>query len=594
MKDIWSNNNGKKMSSRKLRWGKCLFLALMCMVSAERASAVEVGGSDRKDRFKTVTHTDKSTCFNNIGATTAGSWKFVTKQGVTSVSSGWSVDSVTETSASASRSQPITEPEAFSVSLSGEMYIPGGQGGSPLPWRVQEQNCWYLIKESSSGGRKDEVIMIYKGNVTLEACRNLAGSSTTRKSKWKITPPSGGTTITVNDVASIKIGPDSENQELKELAPGIYTINAEDVDPTYQNPDSGEKENLGDQNDNVTLKIIAPDTLSGKVDGDIYFQAITSKFGIDNAENLYCGNKPKTSYLATVIPTIPHDGLPNNWIMDDIDLPKYVPDAEQPKLKGGMTLAEGETANGYVGVGCLAQKKWIKVIRFKLDLKMVDGYQNIWVFKDKSRTEYCDLFAQVDPASLETNKDFENVKYEWEVIDGKDKVKLDFAPFSDNEKHNYCRVSPAGVDKVSTQDKDITIRVSWKYNDDTKDSKDYLLTVKTVTRLVQTNQTHPGVREWYVYFKYKDNFGDDVPHHIIAGFYVDESWSTQMWPGWEFAGGVTLENNSFPDHLVMPGILDVNTPGNGHQTIIIDHYSRSHDAIREAASPTISYKPPCE
>ena len=465
---------------------------------------------------------------------------------------------------------PKGVPENFSLGLSGRMYKPGDGEGNAISWSAQIETKFFHI--SSSQGTTDAIIVVgdsisytaYEGNSSVA-------------SNWKITRSNGGGLVDKSGITSFNFSDDVNVTSWK--VPGTTSLDGNTFSIEATHPET-------DATATGTLKIVAPDVISlskGVIDKNANY----GKAAADVKDNIHIhgdlDRKTPIQLTVTTKPNISYDEIPSNWTGVSTETVAgatlaglYTSDSSQPKLKGKI-IPDVLGCVGYLYAGGNDEKlrKFIKFIKFGISVIPTPDTVNLYVLKTNPELSYVDFDATVHPAMM-ADTIAPTDKFKWEILSGEDKVKLE----PSGPKDNHCRITALGLNHLSSTVNDVVVKVSWVYatNKNMRGEKEIKITVRSIWSLTHTSTSRLDTYSWQVKYRLNDQLGEALPDNVCSGLKATESWERNLWPGPAELGEPTLSQNSLIDTFVAPiSQRPSPVPGNGRQTITIDHMKRTHD-----------------
>jgi hypothetical protein len=317
------------------------------------------------------------------------------------------------------------------------------------------------------------------------------------------------------------------------------TVNDSAVTIFYNGPDTGEEE----KSVTATCTVAKLLDISGIIDDTDIFSNFDHYYIGDLSGDFTASDKKDLKLKLKYLPDdLTHDMLPAGWILEGTPagggVLTYVKDEAEPKWKGKTPLAtESHGVMDYLAKWESMEVKK-KLTKFSLKVVLLSNAQtgsDLYVFKDDSRTIKPTYQAKVIPSGLEEM--FPDVKFEWQIARGANKIKLEFDKAGKNRK--TCTIVPKGYHKtqVSNKEEDVLIKVSWKIPVSGIQipfhtaSMPGHFTVRTpvkivLDRWVDTNpdQIIPGYKIWQLWYVFYDNLGKKVPGSVISGLPIKEKW----------------------------------------------------------------------
>lgn len=466
----------------------------------------------------------------------------------------------------------IDAATAFSVTINGEMYKPGGTGGSLIAWNVSGTNS----AASFDMHLAPLEAIIAAGNSKSFSYKNPAG--TALYGLWwdtSINP----TYTTTNYVSTGNAYSFSSNIS------GPYTVKAARNGRRAKDADA-------------TVKNVGPNTMQATI-GSLVSTPAAPQYGIANASIVRVGDTPlsvRQSNImieATTNPSIPYADIPTGWVgmsADTIMSPFFTADSTNPKTKGKV-IPNTSGKIGYVHVGVPAGNKYIKIIKFSnIVLPTPPPITDLWVLSTASKAslKYVDFYASVVPTSIEADNN-----YIWTIESGSDKIELKYDHVTNNATtKKHCRIQAKGLSNLSSSVGDVKVKVSWQYNSSTKAEVEFLLTVRSLhTFDVTSNAVDPNDEyKWNVTYELRDQLGTALPPSICAGLYAVESFSKDVWIGWPHLGNKTFTSTDYYlyDEFIPP-LLQKAADGDGTQTISIDHVQKTQDISIPVGASSVTY-----
>jgi hypothetical protein len=318
--------------------------------------------------------------------------------------------------------------------------------------------------------------------------------------------------------------------------------------------------------------------------------------------HFYLGDSPNADTMEIRLKYKPenlfHSDLRDEWLLDGAcsgGQIEYRKNEAEPKWKGTVPLS-GETwgrihFTAAWGEHCRAEDRHLTKFSLRV-IPLFDAPMDMYALKEKEWTSL-QFVATIVPSGVED--EYPDVKYEWEIVQGKGKVKLSF----DGDNRKYCTITPAGYkrNQVSEAIGDIQIKASWtvpknSYVGYNTASKTGAFTVRTPMRIhmydyaMLTAWEQNGPKQWRLYYEVLDNLSVRLPDDIAAGLTVKEKWRKNMFDyGIPSTPNHTLTGATFNDTIgtigrpVLPGRYT------GTQQLICDQITGWHDVMIDATEP---------